>query len=60
MKVLEILLVEIAEQKAGIIKENSETVFALSEENDVNENKANLFEKHNKLHVQKKKKILKL
>lgn len=58
MKVLGNTLVEIAEQKAGIIKENSETVFALSEENDVNEKiKQTCLKKHNKLHTVKKEDI---
>lgn len=58
MKVLGNTLVEIAEQKAGIIKENSETVFALSEEKDVNEKvKQTCLEKHNKLHTVKKEDI---
>lgn len=58
MKVLGNTLVEIAEQKAGIIKENSETVFALSEEKDVNEKiEQTCLEKHNKLHTVKKEDI---
>ena len=45
-------------KKKKIIKENSETVFALSEENDVNEKiKQTCLKKHNKLHTVKKEDI---
>lgn len=45
-------LVEIAEQKAGIIKENSETVFALADEKEVNDKiKQTCIDKNNKLHI---------
>lgn len=58
MKVLGNTLVEIAEQKAGIIKEGSNTVFALSDEKDVNEKiKKTCIEKHNELHLVDKKDI---
>lgn len=60
MKVLGNTLVEIAEQKAGIIKENSDTVFALSDEKDVNEKiEQTCIDKYNKLHTVKKR-ILKI
>lgn len=58
MKVLGNTLVEIAEQKAGIIKENSDTVFALSDEKDVNEKiEQTCIDKYNKLHTVKKEDI---
>ncbi|MCI8640515.1 MAG: bifunctional folylpolyglutamate synthase/dihydrofolate synthase [Clostridia bacterium] len=51
-------LVEIATQKAGIIKENSDTIFALSDEKEVNEViKQKCAEKNNKLHEVKKEDI---
>lgn len=37
MHILGNTLVDIAEQKAGITKENSETIYALSDEQEVNE-----------------------
>ena len=47
-------LVEIAENKAGIIKQGSDTIFALSEENDVNNKIKEACEiKNNKLYVVK-------
>lgn len=52
MHILGSTLVEIAEQKAGIIKENSETVFALSDEKEVNDKiKQTCIDKNNKLHI---------
>lgn len=58
MHILGNTLVEIAEQKAGIIKENSETVFAMSEDNDVNEKiKETCIKRNNKLHMVQKKDI---
>lgn len=51
-------LVEIARQKAGIIKENSATVIALSEDMEVNKVIKNIcLEKNNKLHIVDKKDI---
>lgn len=45
-------LVEIAEQKAGIIKEKSETVFALADEKTVNDKiKQTCIDKDNRLHI---------
>ena len=58
MHILGNTLVEIAEQKAGIIKENSETVFAMSEDNDVNEKiKETCIKRNNKLYMVQKKDI---
>lgn len=58
MHILGNTLVEIAEQKAGIIKENSETIFALSDEKDVNDKiKETCIEKNNKLHIVQKQDI---
>ena len=58
MHILGNTLVEIAEQKAGIIKENSETIFALSDEKDVNDKiKEKCLEKNNKLHIVQKQDI---
>lgn len=58
MKILGNTLVEIAEQKAGIIKENSETVFALSDEKEVNDKiKQTCDLKNNKLHLVDRKDI---
>ncbi len=58
MHILGNTLVEIAEQKAGIIKENSETVFALSEEKAVNEKiKDTCIKRKNKLHIVQKEDI---
>ena len=58
MHILGNTLVEIAEQKAGIIKENSETIFALSDDKDVNNKiKETCFNKNNKLHIVKKQDI---
>lgn len=52
MNILGNTLLEIAEQKAGIIKENSETVFALSDEKEVNDKiKQTCIFKNNKLHI---------
>jgi len=52
MNILGNTLVEITEQKAGIIKENSETIFALSDEKNVNDKiKETCLEKNNKLHI---------
>lgn len=51
-------LEEIAEQKAGIIKENSETIFAISEEKEVNKIiEKTCLEKNNKLHLVNKNDI---
>ena len=51
MDILGNTLVEIAEQKAGIIKENSQTIFALSDDEEVNKKIENIcLEKKNKLH----------
>ncbi len=58
MHILGNTLVEIAEQKAGIIKENSETIFALSDEKDVNDKiKETCINRNNKLHIVKKRDI---
>lgn len=58
MNILGNTLVEIAEQKAGIIKENSETIYALSDEQEVNEViKQTCIKKSNKLHIVDKKDI---
>lgn len=52
MHILGNTLVEIAKQKAGIIKENSETIFALADEEDVNDIiRQTCIDKNNKLHV---------
>ena len=52
MNILGNTLIEIAEQKAGIIKENSETVFALSENEEVNKLISEICQKrNNKLHI---------
>ena len=52
MHILGNTLVEIAEQKAGIIKENSETVFALADEKEVNDKiKQTCIDKNNRLHI---------
>ena len=52
MHILGNSLIEIAENKAGIIKENSDTIFALSEDNDVNNKIEETCKiKNNKLHV---------
>lgn len=58
MRILGNTLAEIAKQKAGIIKENSETIFALSDDEDVN-NIINqtCTEKNNKLHIVNKQNI---
>lgn len=59
MHILGNTLVEIAEQKAGIIKENSETIFALSDEKDVNNKiKGKCLDKNNKLHIVQKQDIV--
>lgn len=58
MHVLGNTLVEIAEQKAGIIKENSETIFALSDEKDVNDKiRQTCLDKNNQLHIVQKQDI---
>lgn len=58
MHILGDTLVEIAEQKAGIIKPNSETVFALANEQEVNDKiKQTCIDKNNKLHIVDKKDI---
>ena len=58
MHILGNSLVEIARQKAGIIKENSQTVFALSENKDVNKIiKETCLDKNNELHVVDKNNI---
>lgn len=58
MNILGNTLVEIAEQKAGIIKENSETIYALSNEQEVNEViKQTCIKMNNKLHIVNKKDI---
>lgn len=58
MYILGNTLVEIAKQKAGIIKENSETIFAVSDEEDVNNLiKETCLNKHNKLHIVQKEDI---
>ena len=58
MDILGNTLVEIAKQKAGIIKENAETIFALSDEEDVNNIiKETCSSKNNKLHIVQKKDI---
>ena len=58
MHILGNTLVEIAKQKAGIIKEKSETVFALSDEQEVNEElKQTCKKRNNKLHIVDKKDI---
>jgi len=58
MHILGNTLVEIAEQKAGIIKENSETIFAVSDEEDVNNKiKETCLNKNNKLHIVQKQDI---
>lgn len=58
MNILGNTLVEIAEQKAGIIKENSEAIFALSDEKDVNNKiKETCLEKNSKLHIVQKQDI---
>ena len=55
MDILGNSLVEIAVQKAGIIKENSETIFAESDEKDVNDLIYGICKKrNNKLHIVKK------
>ena len=55
MDILGNSLVEIAVQKAGIIKENSETIFAESDEKDVNDIIYGICKKrNNKLHIVKK------
>ena len=52
MNILGNTLIEIAKQKAGIIKENSETVFALSENEEVNKLISEICQKrNNKLHI---------
>lgn len=52
MHILGNSLVEIGKQKAGIIKENSQTVFALSEDMEVNKMiEETCFERNNELHV---------
>ena len=59
MHILGNTLVEIAEQKAGIIKENSETIFAVSENEEVNNKiKEICAKKNNKLHLVKKQDIM--
>lgn len=58
MHILGSTLVEIAEQKAGIIKENSETIFAVSDEENVNNKiKETCLNKNNKLHIVQKQDI---
>lgn len=58
MDILGNTLVEIAEQKAGIIKEKSETVFALADEEKVNDKiKQTCIDKNNILHVVEKQYI---
>lgn len=52
MDILGSTLLEIAEQKAGIIKENSETIFTKSKDEEVNNKiKQTCLEKNNKLHI---------
>lgn len=52
MHILGNSLVEIGKQKAGIIKENSQTVFALSEDAEVNKMIENIcLERNNDLHI---------
>lgn len=59
MHILGNTLVEIAEQKAGIIKKNSETIFAVSENEEVNNKiKEICAKKNNKLHLVKKQDIM--
>ena len=58
MNLLGNTLEEIAEQKAGIIKQNADTVYALSEENTVNEVIKNVCQKNNnQLHAVNQKDI---
>lgn len=58
MHILGNSLLEIASQKAGIIKQDSKTVFALSEDNAVNEMIKNVcLEKNNKLYIVDKNNI---
>lgn len=58
MNILGNTLVEIAEQKAGIIKPNSETIFALVEEEEVNNKiKQTCRERKNTLHIVDKQDI---
>ena len=58
MHILGNTLLEIAEQKAGIIKENSETIFALSDEEVVNNKiKETCAKKNNTLHIVQKQDI---
>ena len=58
MDILGDTLVEIAEQKAGIIKEKSDTIFAVSDNEDVNNViKETCLHKKNKLHIVKEQDI---
>ena len=58
MHILGNTLTEIAVQKAGIIKENSETIFPLSDDENVNNViKQTCKDKNNKLHIIKKQDI---
>ena len=58
MDILGNTLAEIAEQKAGIIKENSDTIFVKQEENDVNDIIEKVCrQKNNKLHLVKREDI---
>lgn len=58
MNILGNTLEEIAEQKAGIIKNNSQTIFVEQKENEVNEKiKQTCLEKNNILHLVKKEDI---
>lgn len=58
MSILGNTLVEIAKQKAGIIKENSETIFALSDDKKINDTiKGTCINKNNKLHIVQKQDI---
>ena len=58
MNILGDSLIEIAENKAGIIKENSETVFSLSDDEEVNKLiEKTCKEKNNKLHLIKQEDI---
>jgi len=58
MNILGNTLEEIAEQKAGIIKNNSQTIFVEQKENEVNEKiKQTCIEKNNLLHLVKKEDI---
>lgn len=59
MHILGNTLLEIAEQKAGIIKENSETIFVEQDEKEVNNKiKETCIDKNNLLHLIQKESIL--